>query len=274
MDTLSLPDTPLRLFADYMSVTGVPHLEPEPRGDPALVGKRLGLLNGSSWITLLCNYFGKLYLPGVQLVNAGSDAVQLNFMEAHSRAEPCPPPINIQVFARMARDLVELADVNAILITCSTMNRSYAAVADAVDVPVVQIDMPMMEAAINHGGKILVVATHGPTVKSTQALLLETAGRMGVDVAYTGTTVEAAWHRLAEGDVQGHNALLAEALRAAQAREALGCALLAQLSMSVFALSYPDTKEEFGIPVFTSAQAGFQRVRELLAGTAECADPR
>jgi len=265
MDTLSLPDTPLRLFADYMSVTGVPHLKAEPRGDPALVGKRLGLLNGSSWITLWCNYFGKLYLPGVQLVNAGSDAVQLSFMEAHSRAEPCPPPINIQVFVRMARDLVELADVNAILITCSTMNRSYAAVTDAVDVPVVQIDMPLMEAAINHGGKILVVATHGPTVKSTQALLLETAGRMGVDVAYTGTTVEAAWHRLAEGDVQGHNALLAEALRAAQAREALSCALLAQLSMSVFALSYPDTKGEFGIPVFTSAQTGFQRVRELLA---------
>jgi glutamate racemase len=49
--------------------------------------------------------------------------------------------------------------VDAILITCSTMNRSYPAVARTVDVPVVQIDMPMMEAAANQDGKVLVIAT-------------------------------------------------------------------------------------------------------------------
>jgi Asp/Glu/hydantoin racemase len=257
-------DDPIRLFSEYVAVTGIGRLEPELSGDPMLLGKRLGLINGACWITLWCDYFGKLYLPGVQLVNAANDAVQLNFTRAFANGEPCPPQSNIEAFVRTARDLVELGDVDAVLITCSTMNRSYEAVSEAVDVPVVQIDMPMMEAAVHHGGKVLVIATLVTTVKSTQALLQETAQRLGTTVTYTGVTVEEAWHRLAVGDVQGHNTVLAKAIREATARETLGCVVLAQLSMTAFALSYPDPEAEFGLPVFTSGQTGFQRMREIL----------
>jgi hypothetical protein len=260
----TFPDDPLRLFSDYLTVTGVARLEQEPGGGPALQGKRLGLINGASWITLWCNYFGRLYLPGVKLVNAGNDAVQLEFTRAYANGEPCPPKACIEAFVRTTRDLVELGDVDAILITCSTMNRSYRAVAEAVDVPVVQIDVPMMEAAVNHGGKVLVAATLVTTVRSTQALLEETAQRLGKEVQSVGVTVEGAWHRLAEGDVRGHNDLLAQAIRQATARETLGCVVLAQLSMTVFALSYPDPEAVFGLPVYTSGQAGFQRMREIL----------
>ena len=56
-----------------------------------------------------------------------------------------------------------------------------------------QIDQPMMERAVDQGEEILVVATHGPTVNSTQALLRETASRLGKDVTFSGRTVETAW---------------------------------------------------------------------------------
>ena len=202
---------PTQLFSDYLRVTGIAHLGPEPSGVSGLVGKRLGLLNGSSWITLWSNYFGRLYLPGVHLVNAGNEAVQLNFMAAHQKGLPSPPQSNIEAFIRYARDLVELAQVDLVLITCSTMNRAYPQVADALQpyaVPVLQIDQPMMERAVVQGGKILVVATHGPTVNSTRALLQETASRLGKEVAFSGTTVEAAWECLAAGDVPVTTSLL------------------------------------------------------------------
>ncbi len=237
---------PAQLFSDYLRVTGIAHLGPEPSGAPGLVGKRLGLLNGSSWITLWSNYFGRLYLPGVHLVNAGNEAVQLNFMDAHQKGLPCPPQSNIEAFIRYARDLVELAHVDLVLITCSTMNRAYPQVADALQsysVPVLQIDQPMMERAVDQGGEILVVATHGPTVNSTQALLRETASRLGREVAFSGTTVEAAWHL---------------------DRVPATCVVLAQLSMACFLFSYPDPLVEFGIPIYTSAQCGFEKVCEML----------
>jgi Asp/Glu/Hydantoin racemase len=257
----------IRLFSDYLRVTGVAHTGPEPQGDPRLVGKRLGLLNGSSWITLWANYFGRLYLPGVHLVNAGNEAVQINFMEAHSAGLPSLPAANLSAFKRYAIDLAELGHVDAVLITCSTMNRAYPLVREALHpygVPVYQIDRPMMERAIDHGGKILVVATHGPTVDSTMALLKEVAGETGCAVNMAGTLVEEAWDCLANAEVEEHNAILAKTIRKHVQAEEIGCVILAQLSMTVFLLSHPDPIKEFGIPVYTSGQCGFEAVREAL----------
>lgn len=257
----------VRLFSDYLKVTGVAHTGPEAAGDPALIGKRLGLLNGSSWVTLWANYFGRLYLPGAHLVNVGNEAVQINFMEAHEQGLPTPPQSNIDTFVQYACDLVKLGRVDVVLITCSTMNRSYPQVQNALEplgVPVIQIDRPMMERAVTHGSRILVVATHGPTVESTQALLTETAQELGCQVAFSGLTVGDAWYRLAEGDVEGHNQVLAQAIKDKLATEEIGCVVLAQLSMTVLLLSYPDPLAEFGVPIFTSGQCGFEHVRELL----------
>jgi aspartate/glutamate racemase len=248
-------------------VTGVAHTGPEPQGDPRLVGKRLGLLNGSSWITLWANYFGRKYLPGVHLVNAGNEAVQINFMEAHSTGLPALPAKNLSAFKRYAIDLVELGHVHAVLITCSTMNRAFPQVQEALKpygIPVYQIDRPMMESAVHHGGRILVVATHGPTVDSTLALLREVADEAGLAVSMSGALVEDAWGCLARGEVEQHNAILAETIRSHVQKEKIGCVVLAQLSMTIFLLSYPDPMKEFGVPVYTSGQCGFEAVQEAL----------
>ncbi|MCX8036829.1 MAG: aspartate/glutamate racemase family protein [Candidatus Sumerlaeia bacterium] len=257
----------IHLFSQYMKVTGVPTLEALPSEDPLLRGKKLGAVNGSSWISLWVTFFGRRILPGVKIINVGNEAVQMNFMAAHRRGEPCPPQINIELFARYAEDLVRLVGVDAILITCSTMNRAFRTVREAMSqygVPVVQIDEAMMERAVSADGRILVVATHGPTVKSTQDLLRETAARLGRQVQFAGVTVEEAFDRLGEGDIEGHNEVIAQAIRAKCAQEKMAVVVLAQLSMTVFKLSYPDCEREFGVPVLTSGETGFERVREIL----------
>lgn len=256
----------IRLFSDYLLVTGVTHIDSEHEGPPPLIGKKLGLLNGSSWITLWANFFGSAYLPGVQLINAGNDAVQLNFMKAHQIGQPVPPQNNIQTFCRYALDLVALAQVDAILITCSTMNRAFIEIGRALEpsnVPVFQIDRPMMERAVDYGGRVLVVATHGPTVDNTHTLLQETADNLGKTISYSGLTVEKAWNDLAIGDVEGHNHCLASAISQLLESEQISCVVLAQLSMTAFLLSYPDPVTEFGVPIFTSGQCGFESMREF-----------
>jgi hypothetical protein len=257
----------MRLFSDYIRITGMAHTQPEPLGDPRLIGKRLGLLNGSSWITLWANYFGQIYLPGVHLINVGNEAVQINFMEAFSDGLPIPPISNIRAFQRYAVDLVELGGVDAILITCSTMNRSYPLVQETLlpyGIPVYQIDRPMMEQAVFRGGRILVLASHGPTVENTQLLLREVGVGLKRDVSFTGALVEESWDRLSKGDIAGHNALLADAIHEKIKTEQIGSVVLAQLSMSVFLLSYPNPIAEFGVEVYSSGKSGFEFVREAL----------
>ncbi len=262
------PVDALRLFSDYLRVTGVAHTGPEAQGDPRLIGKRLGLLNGSSWIALWANYFGHRYLPGAHLINAGNEAVQISFMEAHAGGRATPPAVNVAAFQRYAVDLVELGRVDAVLITCSTMNRAYPLVAQALQpygTPVYQIDRPMMERAVGHGGRVLVIATHGPTVDNTQALLREVAREQNRDVSMTGALVEEAWDAMARGDVAAHNARLAQTIRAHVQAESIGCVVLAQLSMTVFHLSYPEPLQVFGVPVYSSGQCGFEAIRAVLA---------
>ncbi len=257
----------IKLFSDFLRVVGIAHLGPEKIGDPALIGKKLGVLNGSAWIMLWSSFFGRRFLPGVHLVNAGNEAMQLNFMEAYHEGKPTPPQSNIDAMARYAVDLVEMANVDAVLITCSTMNRSYPQVREALEpygVPVMQIDKPMMEKAVNHGGRILVVATHGPTVKSTQTLLQETADELGKRVEFSGLHTEKPWDKLAAFDIKGHNDELAKAVRGRLKEEKIECVVFAQLSMTVFLLSYPDPLKEFGVPIYTSGQCGFEAMRELL----------
>ena len=260
---------PISLFSMYLQITGVPCLEAERKGEPGLAGKTLGILNGSSWITLWSNYFGKKILPEVKFVNIGNEAIQLNFMQAYHEGKRCPPQKNIDLFAKYAHDLIKLVKVDAILITCSTMNRAYPIVQKVVkeyNIPVVSIDTPMMEEAINHGGKILVIATHGPTVKNTQLLLEETAQKLGGKVTYTGATVEEAFESLGQGNIKAHNEIIANAIRKAKKKEKIDVTVLAQLSMSVFKLSYPDCEKIFGMPVITSGEAGFRRIRKIFLG--------
>lgn len=258
---------PIELFANYMKVTGVPTLSAETTTDPALSRKKLGVVNGSSWVSLWSTYFGKIILPGVKIINAGNEAVQLNFMQAHQNGEDCPPQINIDLFAQYAKDLFDLIKVDAILVSCSTMNRAFGQVTKKMrdyDIPVVQIDEAMMEEAVTTSGRILVVATHGPTVQSTQNLLKETASRLNVSVDFVGATVEEAFHLLGEGRIVEHNEAIAAAIRSSQKNNKIDIVVLAQLSMSVFSFSYPDPKAEFGIAVLNSAETGFKKAGEVL----------
>lgn len=259
---------PARLFSDYMKLTGTPSLEPEP-GPPGLAGKTLGLINGSNWVSLLGTWFGRSILPGVKLVHAGGDHVQLGFMAAHRDGRKCPPAANIRSFVHTAKELVAMYPVDAVLITCSTMNRAAGAVRRALrasQVPVVQIDEAMMEAAVDRGGRVLVIATHGPTVASTQALLRETAEARRRSVDSVGVTVEKAFDMLGRGEITQHNRLIERSIRSAQKRARIDSVVLAQLSMSVFCLEHPNPEREFGIPVLTSGECGFRRVRGLLSG--------
>lgn len=258
------------LFSRYMKLTGVPTLEFTQAANPLLQGKKLGVVNGSSWVSLWSTWFGQEMLPGVKIINAGNEAVQLNFMRAHSRGETCPPQINIDLFCRYAEDLYRLFEVDAILISCSTMNRAYRQVAEHMKpfhVPVVQIDEAMMEQAVTAGGKILVIATHGPTVKSTQDLLRETASRMNVETDFAGATIEQAFELLGKGEIEKHNTLIAETITRHCKREHIDIVVLAQLSMSVFAFSFPDPEKTFGVRVLNSGQTGFARAGEILLNT-------
>ncbi len=256
-----------KLFGDYMQLTGTPSLSFGNDAHLPYYGKKIGVVNGSNWVSLWSTYFGQKALPGAKIINVGNEAVQLNFMEAHHRGESVPPQINIDLFCRYAQELYDLYKVDAVLISCSTMNRAFNDVKRhmaPMGVPVIQIDEAMMEKAVAMDGKILVIATHGPTVKSTQELLLETANRFGKSVSFVGATVENAFELLGAGKITEHNEAIANAIYEAQRKEKIDVVVLAQLSMSVFSFDHPYPEKSLGVKVLNSGETGFRRVAKLM----------
>lgn len=266
-------DGQLQFFQEYLKLVGTPYLEAEETEDDKLYGKTVGLVNAASWIEMYCYYFGRKHLPGVKLVNVGNEAVQLNFIKANELGLACPPQENIELFGDYAEQLVKLANgVDAVMITCSTMNRSLPEVKERLKkygIPVLAIDQPMMEKAVRNGGETLIIATVQTTVNSTKALLEEAKQEINVDksLVYHSGVLEEAFSLLGEGKVVEHNEMIANFIREKQKDIQLDQVILAQLSMSVFTLSYPNPEETFGIPIYTSGDEGFKALKEVLINT-------
>ena len=79
-----------------------------------------------------------------------------------------------------------------------------------------------------------------------------------------GTVAHQVADLLGEGDVRGHNDEVASVIRRETGRGRFDAVVLAQLSMSAFVFSYPDRISVFGLPVLTSGEEGFLKVREVL----------
>lgn len=258
----------MEFFSDYMKCCS---------GVSVFSGKRsskrikVGILNGSSWINLWSQYFAKKYIPEMEIVCTGNDALQMDFMDADMKKVKCPTAQDVKIFVQYALDMVKLYHVNAVLITCSTMNRSHEEVQKALlpyHVPVFQIDRPMMEKALRMDGNLLVISTHGPTVQSTSMLIQEVKDELGSLCRIRRVReacVPEAFERLGHGDISGHNNLIRETIQKEMEKENYVCVVLAQLSMSVFSFSCPFPEKTFGIPVYNSAEEGFLRLKEVLS---------
>ena len=128
-----------------------------------------------------------------------------------------------------------------------------------VDLPVVQVDEPMAEAAVRSGGRIGVFATLESTMEPSTRLVQRVARELGREADVRAYLCEGAFDRLQAGDAEGHDARLAEAVRGAVGE--IDVAVLAQGSM---ARAEARLARELPIPVFGSLRLAVLSVRELL----------
>lgn len=158
-------------------------------------------------------------------------------------------------YARFAQSVG--ADV--ILSACSSVGEVVARMQAAVEIPVVRIDEAMAEEAIRRGARIGVAATVPTTLRPTVALLERKASEAGEPVEFRTRCVDEAYVRLAQGDREGHDALLAEALTELAAETDV--VVLAQASMARVLERLSDAERA---RFLVSPRLGMQRVHAVL----------
>ncbi|WP_158995111.1 aspartate/glutamate racemase family protein [Mucilaginibacter sp. L196] len=186
--------------------------------------KTLGLIHTSATLIPVFQELCKQYLPGVNTFNIVDDSLVKNIRE---RGELTP------AIAKRVADYVASAEdsgADYILVTCSSIGAAVEAAAVNAKVPVLRVDQPMADMAVQAGRRIGVVATLPTTLEPTANLVKRRAALAGKEIELTSKLCEGAFDALMSGDTVTHDALVADALR--DLSKQVDVILLAQASMA------------------------------------------
>ncbi len=170
--------------------------------------KTLGLVHTSATLVPIFAALCKAKLPGVEIFNIADDSL---IKDVIARGELT------QATARRVAGHVasaEAAGADYILVTCSSIGRAVEASAALAGVPVLRVDQPMADKAVQMGRKIGVLATLSTTLEPTADLIRRraAAGGAGRTIELTSRLCEGAFEALMGGDAAKHDAMVAAAL--------------------------------------------------------------
>lgn len=186
--------------------------------------KTLGLIHTSATLIPVFNELCKQYLPGVATFNIVDDSLVRNIRE---RGE-----LTAAISKRVADYVASAEDSGAdhILVTCSSIGAAVEAAAATAGVPVLRVDQPMADLAVQTGKRIGVIATLSTTLEPTSDLVKRRAALAGKEIELTSVVVDGAFEALMAGDAARHDQLVGDALR--KLSQNVDVVLLAQASMA------------------------------------------
>jgi aspartate/glutamate racemase len=219
-----------------------------------LSGRTLAIFHAALISSKSVQSFIDEIIPEVTVVHHVDDTIQnTNFA--------CPPGTipkqNYFKFAAYAHYLEE-AGVDLILLACSTFNRAVELARPMINTPMLQIDRPMMDLAVQDGTRIGLLATVPTTVPASERLLKLAASEAGKEATVTTVLCAEAFAEIKKGNVAGHNEILIREID--KLSRDVDAIVMAQVSMSALEPMLKNTR----VPVYNSGRTGFTRVREIL----------
>lgn len=186
--------------------------------------KKLGLIHTSATLVPVFTQLCKEKLPGVETFNIADDSLVKGIREAGSLT----PVIARRVASYL--ESAELAGADFILVTCSSIGPAVEAGAKLIGVPVLRVDQPMADKAVQLAKTIGVVATLRTTLEPTADLIQRRAAIIGREIELTSRLCDGAFEALMNGDAVAHDAKVAAALK--ELSQQVDIIVLAQASMA------------------------------------------
>jgi Asp/Glu/hydantoin racemase len=216
--------------------------------------KTLGLIHTSATLVPVFQQLCKDNLPGVNVFNIVDDSL---IKDVIARGE---------LTAATARRVVnhvgsaESAGADFILVTCSSIGAAVEAAAPLTKVPVLRVDQPMADLAVQTGSKIGVVATLPTTLGPTSDLVRRRALAANKNVEIISRLCEGAFEALMSGDSAKHDSMVANALKELSTQ--VDVIVLAQASMArvVDSLSASDKR----VPILASPPQAIRHIASII----------
>jgi len=157
-------------------------------------------------------------------------------------------------YAMMAQE----AGADLIVNQCSSVSEVADIYEKLLDIPVLKVDQPMAEKAVELGSKIALVTTNTTTVGPSRRLIERCAAAAGKEVEIVECVVDGAMEALFAGDAKKHNDMLRDKIIGLDGQ--CDVIVLAQGSMIAIMPEVQCVKT----PVLTSIPLMVERVVEML----------
>jgi Asp/Glu/hydantoin racemase len=215
--------------------------------------KTLGLIHTSATLVPVFQKLCSDYLPGVNVFNIVDDSLIKDVITKNELTNST---------ARRVVDYVgsaETAGADFIMVTCSSIGSAIEASAALTNVPVLRVDQPMADLAVQTGSKIGVIATLPTTLGPTSDLVRRRAIIAGKEIELISRLCEGAFEALMSGDTQKHDTMVAKALIELSAE--VDVIVLAQASMARVVDTLPETEKK--VPILASPGLAVQHIADL-----------
>jgi len=144
-----------------------------------------------------------------------------------------------------------------VLVTCSSISPCVDSARSLVSIPVMKIDDPMTDLAVEKASKIGIVATLPTTLEPTKYLLSTKAQARSKEITLKTELCEGAFEALSRKDTTTHDKLVLEGIR----KTATNVELIVLASM---ARLVPQLGNEISIPILSSIPSGVEQAKAAL----------
>lgn len=219
-----------------------------------LGGKTLAIIHAAVFTSQTVQKYIDEIIPEVSVMHLGDDTIQRDNLAA---GVGVVPKSNYAKFITYARFLEE-AGADLIMLACSTFNRAVEYARPMINAPMLQIDRPMMDLAVQDGNAVGLLATLPMTVPSSERLLRLAAEDAKKEIEIKTVLSGEAFKALREGDPEKHNAILLDEID--KLSKEVDAIVMAQVSMTALEPRLTKTR----VPVYNSGRTGFTKAREIL----------
>lgn len=150
----------------------------------------------------------------------------------------------------------EASGADGIIVTCTSVNEATKWMRPLLNIPIINIEEPVAEMAVNAGKKIGVLATLPSSPAAIGRVIKEKADEQGKEVEIVNCVVDGAFDVLCSGDRAKHDQMVCEALY--KLAKEVDCIACAQISMSLL------VHDPVDVPLFKIGRSGMERIRDLM----------
>ncbi len=216
--------------------------------------KRLALIHTGAFLAPMFTQLCKEAMPDVDVFNIADDSLIQNTIAANKLT----PATSRRLAGYIAS--AEEAGADVIMVTCSSVGPAIEAARPFIGVPVLRVDEPMADLAVETANTIGVIATLPTTLEPTRALIEARAAAHDKEIQTVSYLCDGAFQAVSSGDAETHDRLVREGLL--KLMDQVELIVLAQASMArvVDTLS----EDEKRVPILSSPKLGVEGAKKVI----------